>query len=163
MRRSIFQSRRTQPPSALWSISVRDRPGKRQKRRHSGRRKRQRQRCSRPVCNLPTRNGQRRSWKSTSRSRTKPPTVWTRRGRHFPKRKNQHCSLTSRKRRRALRANTTPYPVLHRKPGFLSITRYIPWRKITPAWRGRINPRKPPSVWENTVPARSKRATAATS
>ena len=63
------------------------------------RRKRQRQRRSRPVCNLPTRNGQRRSWKSTSRNRTKPPTVWTQRGRHFPQRRNRGCNLTSRKRR----------------------------------------------------------------
>ena len=163
MRRSIFQSRRTQPPSASWSISARDRPGKPRKKLSGERRKRQRQRRSRPVCNLPTRNGQRRSWKSTSRNRTKPPTVWTQRGRHFPQRRNRGCNLTSRKRRRASRASAIPYPAPRRKPGFSSITRYIPWRKTIPALRGRTNPRKPPSAWENTVSERSKRATVATS
>ena len=81
----------------------------------------------------------------------------------LPQRRNRGCNLTSRKRRRASRASAIPYPAPRRKPGFSSTTRYIPWRKTIPALRGRTNPRKPPSAWGNTVSARSKRATAATS
>ena len=54
------------------------------------------------------------------------------RGRHFPQRRNRGCNLTSRKRRRASRASAIPYPAPRRKPGFSSITRYIPWRKTIP-------------------------------
>ena len=84
------------------------------------------------------------------------------RGRHFPQRRNRGCNLTSRKRRRASRASAIPYPP-RAGSRISSITRYIPWRKTIPALRGRTNPRKPPSAWENTVSERSKRATVATS
>ena len=52
---AFFKAAGTQPPSASWSISARDRPGKPRKKLSGERRKRQRQRRSRPVCNLPTR------------------------------------------------------------------------------------------------------------
>ena len=97
-RRSIFQSRRTQPPSASWSISARDRPGKRRKRLSGGRRKRQRQRRSRPSA-IYRRGTGTPELEKYIKNRAKPPTVWTQRGRHFPQRRNRGCNLTSRKRR----------------------------------------------------------------
>ncbi|EQE11092.1 hypothetical protein QAU_1028 [Clostridioides difficile CD13] len=118
-----------------------------------------------PAYSLPTRNGQRRNWKLTSKNRKKPLTNWTRQRqlsqskrnwlRSAPLTKPQErqrpaYALKNRKNRYPAAKRETRCPAPHRKQGFSSTTRYIRLKRTIPAWRGRINRRNLPSAARNT-------------
>ena len=127
---------------ASWSVSTQPIPARQAKRRQGKHRRKRRHKRSRPACSLPKKNFLPRNWKSTLRSPTGQPTVWTRQRQLSRNRKNLSRSVPLTKppeRQRpayALRNGKSPCPEAGTiKPAvppragsgyFLSTTRYIP-------------------------------------
>lgn len=75
MRRGQNGNRTPQQPSASWNVSTGRVPERRAKRRRGKHRQKPQQKKNLPACSLPTRNGQRRNWKLTSKNQKKQPTI----------------------------------------------------------------------------------------
>ena len=118
-----------------------------------------------PACNLPRKNLPPRNWNAILKNQTKPLTDWTRQRQLSQSKRNWLRSapltkpqarqrpayaLKNRKNRYPAAKRETRCPVLHRKRGFSSTTRYILLKRTIPAWRERINRRNLPSAARNT-------------